>query len=858
MSKAKPLARAICAINLGLMTFSFQHLAFAQGDENLEEVHVTGSRIRQANLVSTAPITQIDAEEIRFQGVVRVEDMLRNVPQIYSSQNSGQSNGATGTATINLRNLGEERTLVLVNGRRLPAGSPLQGGIGSDINQIPANLIKRAEVLTGGASAIYGSDAVAGVVNFQMVDDFEGVEIDFQRSIYRHNNDSSRWRGIVEESGYPAPSGATSDGGINALSIVLGGNFADDRGNATTYATYRKVEPVLQANRDYSACALSNESDACFGSGTIPQGRITDFGLAGGFDFIVQDDEFVQRNGETFNYGALNYFMRPDERVTIGGFSHYEINPNVEVYGEFMYMDDRSVAQIAPSGAFFVTDTLECGNPLMSEQQFQTLCGQFGLTREDTQTAFIGRRNVEGGNRQHDLRHTSHRIATGFRGEISDVWSYDIYYQYSEVSMENTYLNDLSTTKIRRALDAVENEEGDIVCRSVVDGSDPNCVPWNVFQTGAVTQEMIDYLVLPLFARGTTKQRIFSGHLTADLESYGIKLPTADTAIGFAFGFENRLESLDFVPDEGFRSGEGAGQGGATPPVNGEYTVKDIFAEVSIPLVEGVTGVQALNADIAIRRSEYDQPDVTADAFGLGLGWEINNSVKLRASYQEAVRGANIRELYRPEGLNLADWAADPCGGPIGENGLTAEGRSFEECARSGVTEAQWGSIPNNDAGQYNFLEGGNTNLKPEQAETITLGVVFTPSFIDGLSITVDYYDIEITDGIDNYQSLTVLNQCLDGAEEFCSNVKRGAAGDLWVGSNVETSGYVTTYLQNLSVETAKGYDLIIDYDFSIGELGEIAVNNVASYISEFNKAEFDGATPCELRRKMGNLCNQR
>ena len=423
--------------------------------QQLEAVVVTGSRIQQANLFSSSPVIQVEAEDLAFQGTVRVEDMLRNLPQLYSTQNASQSNGATGTATLNLRNLGAERTLVLVNGRRLPAGSPLQGGVGADINQIPAALIESVEVLTGGSSATYGSDAIAGVVNFLMRDDFEGIKLDYQFSQYQHDNGSDRWQRIVRDAGYEVADGSVWDGDISNVSLIAGHKLGQDRGNVTVYGTYRDIDPVLQADRDYSSCALSNDLSECSGSATQPQGTFADFGVLrsqglDSFDYKVEGDRFVPREGTLFNYGPSNYFQRPDRRWTAGLFAHYDLHDKVETYAEFMFMDNRSVAQIAPSGAFFVTNSLHCGNAFLSRQQFDALCGAYGLTRDDSQQVFIGRRNVEGGSRQNDLRHTSYRGVFGLRGQLSENWRYDLYYQYAEVRMRNSYLNDLSITRIRR------------------------------------------------------------------------------------------------------------------------------------------------------------------------------------------------------------------------------------------------------------------------------------------------------------------------------------------------------------------------------------------------------------------------
>ena len=233
---------------------------------------------------------------------------------------------------------------------------------------------------------------------------------------------------------------------------------------------------------------------ACGGSSTTPQGPFRDFGARvrmgqESFDYKVRGHQFVPREVTVYNDAPTNYFQRPDTRWTAGLFAHYDVHDKVEAFTEFMFMDDRSVAQIAPSGAFFVTDMLNCGNPLLSPQQFEAVCGTYGLTKDDiAKDLYIGRRNVEGGSRQNDLRHTSYRSVFGLRGDLSDRWRYEMHYQYSKVNMKNTCRNDLSITRIKRALDAVEHPEtGQAVCRSVLGGSDPDCVPWNIFREGGVT-----------------------------------------------------------------------------------------------------------------------------------------------------------------------------------------------------------------------------------------------------------------------------------------------------------------------------------------------------------------------------------
>lgn len=847
----KHLTTAVsAALGLGVLS-TLPGTAFAQDEQLVEEVVVTGSRIQKANLVSSSPVTQVDAEQFKFQGVTRVEDLLADLPSVYPGQNSGQSNGSTGTATINLRNLGANRTLVLVNGRRLPIGSPQAGGQGSDINQIPAPLIERVEVLTGGASSTYGSDAVAGVVNFIMVDDFEGVKLDVQYSGYQHKNDNSQAKSINAASGFEAPGGTVNDGEIADISFIIGANLDGGRGNVTAYAGYRDISAVVQGSRDFSNCAIagSQDSQACGGSSTLPEGRFTDFGLLadvppGSFDYIVQGDQFVPRNGLLYNYNPSNFFQRPDERYTGGVFGHYEINKHVDVFTELNFMDNRSNAQIAPSGAFFVTSALSCGNPFLSDQQFDLICGQFGLGENDFQDLFLGRRNVEGGFRNEDIRHTTFRGVFGARGEINDNWRYEVSGQYAETSLESTYNNELSTTRIIRALDATTDANGNAVCRSVLDGSDPSCVPWNVFQTGAVTDEMLNYLYIPLYARGTTDQKVFTGYVTGDLGEYGVSLPTADSGISVVLGAEYRSENLDFNPDSGFESGDGAGQGGPVLGVKGGFDVTEYFAEVSIPLVENKDFAQEVTLDLGYRYSDYST-DVETDTYKVALAWSVNEDVRLRASYNRAVRAANIRELFRSQGIGLFDMAEDPCAGAT----PTA---SFEQCARTGVTAAQYGTIADSPAGQYNEVTGGNPDLKPEEADTYSYGVIWSPSFVEDLTITVDYFDIEITDAIGAISSETILNSCLNtGDAQFCDRVNRGAVtGTLWLGND-----NILSTDDNLGFFSTKGFDYTIDYTFGLGDMGSLNITNIGTYLTEWDQQEFAGEQIVDCVGYWGGSC---
>ncbi len=870
MFRKRPLTIAVRAA-LGLTTVVGVLPTVVQGAEAApqgpEQIIVTGSRIEQPNVISSSPVTQISGQELEFTGATRVEDLVKNIPQAFSQQNSGTVNGSTGTATINLRGLGADRTLVLVNGRRLPAGSPIQGGTGADVNEIPAGLIDHVDVLTGGASSAYGSDAVAGVVNFIMKDNFQGVQFDYQFSQSTHDNNNSGMAKRLAEQGFRQPSDRQYQGDINNMSIIMGGDLDDGRGNITVYGTYRKIDPVLQGSLDYSACALNTPvSDGCGGSATTPWGTFSDFAT---YAFKVQGNEFVPTGAadgvsDLYNYGALNYFQRPDQRYTAGFFAHYDITDRVQAYGEFGFMDDHTVAQIAPSGDFFVaptTSTISCGNPLLSAQQAQVLCGDFGLGPTDSQTIYIGRRNVEGGPRQDDLRHTSYRGVFGFKGQIDDTWRYDAYGQYSTVVMQDTYKNDMSTTRISRALNVVTDPDpnsptfGQPVCQSVVDGSDTKCVPWNIFTQGAVTQDQIDYLVLPLFANGNTQQRIYSGYVAGDLGNYGVKLPWADGGVQTVFGLEYRNESLKYDPDQGYESGDGAGQGGARTPVNGSYNVKEFFTEVSIPLIEGAPFADSVVLDLGYRYSDYSTGDNT-NTYKYAGTWAVNPSIKFRASYNRAVRAANVQELFLPQGLNLFEMSSDPCGGPL-TNGVTAAGYNLAQCARTGVTAGQFGSIASSPASQYNYLQGGNPNLKPEVSDTYSAGFVFTPEFLNGLTLTVDYYDIKVEKAISFLSPEFVLNQCLDtGDAQYCNNVKRGDNNEsLWIGSNLQTSGYITATNLNIAKYVVKGYDVATTYTFDINDWGSVTLNDLLTYTDTWDQTEIKGTPTEQCLGRWGSPC---
>ncbi len=870
----------------------------------VEEIVVTGTRIKKRNVISTSPVTQIDSQELNFQGITRVEDLLNDLPQVIADQSAAMNNGASGTATVDLRGLEPIRTLTLLNGRRLPAGSPTNPA--ADINQIPGMLVDRVEVLTGGASATYGSDAIAGVVNFITIDDFQGVQFDYQFSQYAHENSSSLAQ-YVEDAGYALPPGNVSDGDTHNFSLMAGINGPGGEGNLLAYVTYRDIKSVTQSERDHSACALLGDPGDlfCGGSSTIPDGRFTDFGLLtnpdcilvpsptpedpnamacnrvpafdystglptgevdsdgnpilmpepvlpwfgntsgsgsmpwpGRFDLLVDPgtNTFANRAGHPnafYNYAPTNYFMRPDERVTAGIFGHYPVGDSAEIYVELNYMDDKTVAQLAPSGSFFWPETVSCSNPFLSQQQFDLICAPYNLTPADTQIAFIGRRNVEGGSRRSELQHTQYRGVLGIRGDVGATWSYDAFVNYGEVEHSELFDEDLSITRMVRAVDVISDPvSGQPVCRSVVDGTDPDCIPWNVLESGAVTQEAVDYITTPIFFDGSTEQVQLNAYISGDLGDYGIMVPTADEGIKVVFGLEYRDEQLEYNPDEAAQSGDVAGFGSSSPPVSGGFSVSEFFTEASVPLLQGMTAAELVSVDIAYRYSDYSTNKQT-DTYKFAGEWMFNPSIRLRASFQRAVRIGNVQELFRPLQDSFGN-ALDTCRGlnPVS---------TFEQCQNTGLTAAQYGNLVDDGFDDVQARYGGNPDLDPEESDTVSFGVIINPEFLPGFMLSADYFDIDVNGAIASPDANFIFEQCIQtGNPRFCDAVHRDpTTGLLWLGE-----GYIDLTDTNIGAIKTSGFDVVAEYAFEIGRFGDLQFNLVGTYVDTWDWQELPGEAP--------------
>lgn len=819
----------------------------------VDMILVTGSRVRATTAISANPITTLGSDEFKIRGATRAEDLTNTLPQAYAAAGANTSSAATGTAEVALRGLGASRTLVLINGHRLQYGSPSSSA--PDLNQIPGALVERVEVLTGGASAAYGSDAVAGVVNFIMLSDFEGVRIDGQVGGFQHNNNNAEAQEVLRNalpapgSDFSIPDSSVLDGESQEITLIFGATSEDGRGNVTAYAGYRNNSAILQSDRDYAKCSYDggNPVFGCAGSSTTPNGRF----------FTIDGDYTLDENGpgntlrpatvsDKFNFAPANFYQRPDERFTMGAFGHYLVKDSLELYSEAMFNDYRSHAQFAHSGTFFTTSSVNCDNPLLDTPGSNWL-DALGCTPADVasgaEVPFVaGRRFVEGDPRDDAINLSSYRLLGGVRGNVWDAWAYNAYFQYGVTHNTHILENDAVITNIQNALLAVGDGAGGVQCRDP-QARKEGCLPLNLFKIGGVDRRQLDYILRRSFQAGETQQYFAEMELSGDLDRYGVRSPWAGDGVLIVLGASWRKDKLRFNPDSLHKFGLLAGSSHPEPPVSGEIENADLFVETQIPLVSGLP----LAEDVTLH-GYYRYSNVSAarsySTWKISGDWRLAPELRVRGGWQRAARAANIIEAFTPQSLELtalpelANGQSDPCAGDLvftdadgdGEDDLGAPARSLEDCANTGVTASQYGSIVSNPAGQYNVRTGGNPDLSPEVSDTYTIGVVVTPNdYLPGdLFLSIDYFDIAVDGFVGTITPSTTLDQCLEtGKASFCDEVHRDDSGTLWL----SPSAYIAATNVNTGKMSTSGIDVNLDWGFDFEELG---VDDAGSVEMEF------------------------
>lgn len=853
----------------------------------LQTVVVTGTLIATTpGQVEMSAVSNINPAMISESGAASIEQLLDKLPQVTASQNSTVSNGASGTSEVDLYDLGAKRTLVLVDGNRLNPGDPISGGP-ADLDMIPDALISNIQVLTGGASTIYGADAAAGVVNFQLDQHFQGIKVVLNGSLDSSSADAPDVRQAItnfETTNSPllpftqAPSSYTG-GAQKEVTIIAGLNTPDGNGNATFYASYLNVAPVLQSEYPWSSCAVGSGFSGganstggkfdCEGSGTGYPGEWLDYQPGAPFSpngygdmtIVPSTGQVVgMNNSALYNFGPLNYFQRPDERYTAGALMHYTFNPHATFYDTTMFMDDETLAQIASSGTFFDSYKVNCNNPFLSPSEVTSWCTDSGLTSSDFATLYIGRRNVEGGPRIDDLEHQEFLENLGVKGEINSAWNYDASFQYGFTDLSENYENDVSYTKLEDAFDVVDvngTPECAITETGVTNGPGAGCVPYNIFGHGGSLylppNAAVNYLETPGEERGKVQQWITQLVFTGDLGQYGITVPTAKSGAKLAAGVDFREEKDTFLPDEEFQTNDLTGQGSATLPINGDVITREAYTELRVPLVDDKPFIQSLSADLSYRFSGYSPFNgaTTSDntnTYALALDWKPSHDYTVGGNFARAVRAPNIEELYLAETTGN-DGTEDPCGGP---NPVYSE----SQCAREGVTANNgttgYGHISLNPASQYYGEVGGNPNLKPETVLTTNARFTWTPSYIPTLRATFDYYDMKIEDVIESLGENTILNECAS-SDLFCDLIHRGPGETLWL-----PGGFVVDTNLNAGTIEEKGGQFEAQYGLPLmNHLGRLELNYSGNYIASYDITSIPGTPSFNCAGYYGSGCAQ-
>ncbi len=819
-----------------------------------EAIVVTGSRIATQNVESVSPIAVVGEEELTLTGTATVESLLNTLPQVVPGEGAFTNNETSAASTLDLRGLGPQRNLILVNGRRFVFFDARQI---VDVNTIPTALVKRVELITGGSSAVYGSDAVSGVVNFILKDDMDGVEASTQYDITAAG-DSARFN----------------------LDLVAGANFADDRGNVTVFYNYYNREPTFADARARSACFLEDTvvngspALACGGSAGIPNGRIAGLpagaalnarpgvqsalaalGLSNltsnGFKF---DDTGSQVSpfvvpGDRYNFNPLNYLQLPLVRNQFGGMAHYEVTPGIEAYFEGLYSSNRTKTQYAATpvtGSYsiqvdspFLTPGLQDlfraldqsegtvqldanNNPVLGANGRPVLIP--AATRGDGYTTVsIGRRIAEGSTRNANYDRDAYRFVGGLRGDIGSLsegfmtdLQWDAYYSYAKSKNVLTTTGNIVASRYAQGVTTRFDDNGNLVCVNPANG----CVPLNIFGPN-ISAEGIDFITERQVSTYETSMKVATASVTGTL----LELPAGPA--GFAAGFEWREVSAEFNPATG-----SVGQVGE--PTFGEYDIKEFFGELRLPVFTGFE----LNG--AFRYSDYSLDNVKGVwTYGGGATWQVFDALRVRGQYQRAVRAPSVNELFSAQS-RVSEAASDPCA--LASAASDSAIRAL--CVATGVPNGIVGTSGVQPSFQVSGIVGGNPDLEEESTDTYTVGAVFEP--MPRLVVTLDYYNITVNDAIarlggsiNNVFDLC-YNQVQDANSPYCRSIIRQDDGTIGTGTNAagQNSG-VSVLFANIGKIQTDGIDLGLSYSIPVGMIGDnealLNISTTANWLNSFD-----------------------
>jgi outer membrane receptor protein involved in Fe transport len=725
-----------------------QEPAYAE-DDIIEEVVVTGTRIKHRDFASPSPLTTVSRLEFEYSGQPTLEDYLNQMPQLMPDQSRSVNNGNDGTSLLNLRGMGAGRTLVLLNGRRL---APSGVGSAVDVNNLPGVLVERAEIITGGASTVYGSDAIAGVVNFITRSDFDGLSF---------------------EGGYNISE--EGDAQVYDASVVYGHNFAGGDGNITAHASYTERDSLFASERELTRFVWQDNWVSGVlqmgGSPTIPGGRIArpmaDFG--NGPAQVTFDPDGTPRAysnaNDRWNYQPVNYLQTPLERKALGAMATVNLSGGREAYFEASYAENDAATSLAPAPAGS-TFQVNVNNPLLTPETRELFETQLVENPGDPLVSItFNRRMLELGPRVIESSREYLRLVAGIRSEIGATWEMDAWVTWADADEVSQFRNDGSLSRMQQGL-LVDPATGQCF--------DPSggCVPLDVFGEGRLSQAGVDFLRVEGINNTASRQQA--------LASVVLTGPAFDTWAGeahMAFGAEWRRDEGSFKADDALFTGDTMSFRGAAS-VNGTEQVYEVYGEAAIPLYDAPELGRSLGLELGARWSDYRNAG-SVSTWKAGLDWQVSDTLRFRAMQQRAVRAPNIAELFEQQFVEQAVVVTTNFFDPCSASSDPAANGHADKCVVQGLPANQVGVFEATPFYPVDFTLGGNPNLTPESSDTTTVGFVITPASLPNLTIAVDYYDLEVTDTIGPIDAMLICFDLLNASAVFCDNIQRDGTGNI-------------------------------------------------------------------------------
>jgi outer membrane receptor protein involved in Fe transport len=820
------LVFAVCLVHVQRANAQDEPATSAADSEVIDEIVVTGSRIVRRDFSSPSPIATIDSETLLNSGQSTLEASLNQMPQVTPDYDRTSNNPGDGTARLNLRGLGSQRTLVLLNGRRL---APSGVGTSVDLNNLSQVLVERVEVITGGATTVYGSDAVSGVVNFITRDDFDGLGVD--------------------ASAYTTEQG---DSEAYDLNLTYGHNFASGRGNITLFGGYYEREASFASDREFTEVPWIDTWEGELvegGSFSIPAGRISqaiDLGNGPAQVTFTPDGIPIEfdPSEDVYNYAPANYLQIPMERYSTGLFLNYEFSDRAESYAELAFTRNDVALNLAPvpaQGRFFTN----WDNPVLTPETQQLFADNFQPEASppwppNTVAYNFSRRLEELGPRTIQIISDYSRIVAGLRGDIGDNWEFDTWFTYTKGEEEELLRNDGSRSRLQQGL-LVDPVTGQ--CYDPSNG----CVPLDLYGVGRLSAQGLEFIRVAELTNTTSReQTLVSGFVRGS--------PFASWAgdVDTAFGVEWRKDKGEFTADDSLFSGDTLGFVGDSAVIGSE-SVYEIYAEALVPLMQGARFAESLDLELGARYSDYEHAgEVTT--YKVGGSWQPSETIRFRSMFQHSVRAPNLYEAfqqqYTQEGSFVFPDSPDPCSASSNPD----QNGNREKCIATGVPADQIGIFEATLFYPTDYVYGGNPDLTPEDADSLTIGFVLTPDAMPNVQLSVDYFELELQGAIGDLDATLVCFDPLNTQNLFCSNFTRDP-----VTYNVSR---IYGPKVNRGILRTEGVDTQISFRAGLpdmlalaGDTADISINLLWTHLLEQKVQKFAGGTTWDCAGRFGWPC---